>query len=311
MDFSTVDSLCTGTLSAWARDVNALSNRPLSYPNESTLRRILSFDSDPLLHEAAGAKIIMSNGWSEDVFRTPEQVCLVPEGTAVTIGTDGAYYITLQTYNEEAQTLRVIGVVSNGPEKTYYVPFFMKNTQGEIPPINVSSCSFYLKNATLLEESKSALFHSFANPKELTTTTTARHGLIIKDEAYRTAKTNITQNISMMQLLLPAMILSMGIIGFLVTLLSSHSRKTEFSIMRCLGMRRGTVFALVFEEHIFITLFATALTSVAAFFLLTEAISPLALGSTICISAAFLTGCTVAVAHVTSINTMKLSKTEE
>ena len=310
LDFGTVDSLCNGEFSSWVRDVNALSIRPLSSPNESILRRILSFESDPLLHKASGVKITMSNGWSEDVFRTSEQVCLVPEGTAVNMGTDGGYYITLQPFNEEAQTLRVIGVISNGPEKTYYIPFFMKNSQDEIPLLNVSSCSFYLKNAALLEESKEMLFHHFANPKETTVTTVARHGLMINDEAYQTTKINITQNISMMRFLLPVMILGMGIIGFLVTLLSSHSRKTEFSIMRCLGIRRRTVFALIFEEHLFITLFAAILTAVVAAFLLSESVSLLALGSALCISVTFLTGCTIAVAYVTSINTMKLSKTE-
>ncbi len=304
-----LETLCSGSLSAWVRDVNAQKEWALDIPANSFQRRILSFDSDPMLDAASGASITLLEGWAEEDFRGTQPICLVPEGTELTQDADGNYYITIQPSFFESQTLQVIGVVTGGPENTYYVPYRIQNADGNITQFTADSCSFAIADAGRLEEARAVLRRYFTDPTQYEADRKTSMGLLIHDEAFLAVKNGVQTNLAMLRLLLPLLIAGMGVIGFLATLLFARGRKKEFAVMRCIGLHRRTVFALVLEEQILVVLVAALLTAAAALLLPGE-LSGAAWGSTAGVALTFLIGSAIATLRITSINTMQLMKTE-
>ncbi len=304
-----VKELLFGELSGWVREVNALSADVLLVPEGYSVRRILSFASDPALSPLAGASVTMLSGWDESVFATEQAVCLVPKGAAVTTGADGGRYITIQGLDGIPTRLRVIGVVAGGPQNTIHIPLFMPNTEGELPPFVVDSCSFSIADTARLEESRAVLYRRFVDPRDPSSNKDSGYGLLIHDETYLNARAGVESNIALLRLLLPILTAGMGILGFLATMLCTNSRRREFAVMRCLGVRRGAIFALVMEEQLLCALAGAAVA------LCIGALLPGALPGSAWLSAAailpvFLAGGAFAALRISAVRVMKLMKTE-
>lgn len=304
-----VQELLSGELSDQVRDVNALSADVLLAPEGYSVRRILSLASDPALSPLAGASVTMLSSWDESVFTTEQAVCLVPKGAAVTTGADGGRYITIQELDGIPTRLQVIGVVAGGPQNTIHIPLFMPNTEGELPPFVVDSCSFSLADNTRLEESRATLYRHFVDPRDPDSNKDNGYGLLVHDETYLDAKAGMESNIALLRLLLPVLTAGMGILGFLATMLCTNSRKREFAVMRCLGVRRGAIFSLVMEEQLLCAL-AGAAVALCIGALLPGALPGLAWLSAGGILLVFLAGGAFAALRISAVNVMKLMKTE-
>ncbi len=75
------------------KNVRAKASIQLEEPQDVTLRRILSFDSDHALAAVTGVRIEMETGWTEAALQGDAQVCLIPVGMETQTGADGTPFV--------------------------------------------------------------------------------------------------------------------------------------------------------------------------------------------------------------------------
>ena len=297
-------------LDEYVRDVRALAAMPLQEPADMELRRILSFDSDSALSAVEGASIQLQEGWEETVFRTDQRVCLVPEGLEARPGPDGALYVTAAAEDGMPVDLQVIGTVSGGPGDVIWCPFYVQRQEGLSEAFLVESCSFDIGDNARLDECKAAIFETFVEPKLSNTGGSITYGVLVQDETYLATMEEFQANLSLLRILLPVLIALCGGISFFAAYLTTRGRVREFAVMRSLGMKRGRVFLLVFEEYVLLTAAGAVLGGLAGV-LLEGGLSGGALVWAGASLAVFWAGAAVAVGSMTRVNVMKLMKTEE
>ena len=297
-------------LDEYVRDVRALAAMPLQEPADMELRRILSFDSDSALSAVEGASIQLQEGWEETVFRTDQRVCLVPEGLEARPGPDGALYVTAAAEDGAPVDLQVIGTVSGGPGDVIWCPFYVQRQEGLSEAFLVESCSFDIGDNARLDECKAAIFETFVEPKLSNTGGSITYGVLVQDETYLATMEEFQANLSLLRILLPVLIALCGGISFFAAYLTTRGRVREFAVMRSLGMKRGRVFLLVFEEYVLLTAAGAVLGGLAGV-LLEGGLSGGALVWAGASLAVFWAGAAVAVGSMTRVNVMKLMKTEE
>lgn len=297
-------------LDEYVRNVRALAAMPLQKPADMELRRILSFDSDSALSAVEGASIELQEGWEETVFRTDQRVCLVPEGLEARPGPDGALYVTAAAEDGMPVDLQVIGTVSGGPGDVIWCPFYVQRQEGLSEAFLVESCSFDIGDNARLDECKAAIFETFVEPKLSNTGGSITYGVLVQDETYLATMEEFQANLSLLRILLPVLIALCGGISFFAAYLTTRGRVREFAVMRSLGMKRGRVFLLVFEEYVLLTAAGAVLGGLAGV-LLEGGLSGGALVWAGASLAVFWAGAAVAVGSMTRVNVMKLMKTEE
>lgn len=296
-------------LDEYVKNVRAKASIPLDRPRGMTLRRILSFDSDSALGEVAGAQIALTEGWSEDVFQTSARVCVIPAELATQTGPDGLPYIMIDM-NGVALELQVIGTVSGSAGNVIWCPFYLQTEEGISEVFRVESCSFSISDNSRLEACKAAIYETFVEPSLSNVDDGFQYGVLIQDETYQSTMEELHSNLSILRLLLPILIVLCGCIGFLATYLSTRGRIREFAVMRCLGLRRGRIFAQVFGEQLLLAILGAAVGGVAGF-LLEGSYSGETLAKAGLILFIFLLGAATASWNVTRVNVMKIMKVEE
>lgn len=293
-------------LSEYVSNVRAVSTSPLMYPEETTLRKILSLDSDPTLSTLEGVHIKMDEGWTEDIFQTSNPVCLISEGMV----TDGTRTLTIQQAEQVPQELTIIGTVYNGNPNTIYCPFYLEWPDGFTHVISVESCSFSIRDNTRLEESKTNIYETFVEPSLDNLMDGLTYGVLIQDEVYLSTLDELNSNLRMLDLMLPILIVLYCCIGFFTSYLTIRGRTREFAVMRCLGMKRSRIFCLVFEELFVLTVLGCSLGTLCGWFL-DKSITVDATAKVVIVTSVFLLGAAMATIQVTSVNVMKLMKAED
>lgn len=292
-------------LDDYVKNVRAKAKMPLEKPQGATLCRILSLDSDTALSQAEGVYVRFFNGWEEGVLRGQEQVCLVSSDLV----TEGEY-ITIAADRGESARLRIIGTVTNGPSNVVYCPYFMPWSEGISVAFLTDSCSFDIRNNQNLEESKAYIFKWFVPPDLGNQADGLTFGVLVHDETYRKSLSEIQANLSMLRLLLPILFVICGCIGFFASFLATRGRTKEFAVMRCLGIKRRKIFALVLGELSVLTV-AGAFCGIAGGILAEGSLQASALRNAALLTGIFLLGSAVAALRVTGINVMKLMKAED
>lgn len=296
-------------LDDYVKNVRAKAETSLKAPEGAILRRILSIDSDPALSEVEGASVQFFDGWSEEILKSQEQVCLVshnriiPEDGFITITDDGIDGI------EKSARLRVIGTVTNVPDTILYCPFHMPWKEGTSEAFPTDNCSFDIRDNQYLEESKEYLYQWFVRPG-LSIQADAAYGVLVHDEIYLKNIAEIQANLSMLRMFLPILILLCCCIGFFASFLTTRGRTKEFAVMRCLGMKQSKIFALVMAELAVLALVGLVL-GITGGILLEGNIRTSALSSAALMTGLFLFGSAIAVIRGTRINVMKLMKVED
>lgn len=292
-------------LDDYVKNVRAKADTKLDWPAESTLRRILSVDSDPALSPVEGASVQFFDGWEEDVLRSWEQVCLVSPDMVTEDG-----YVTVSIGQEASAQLRIVGTVTNGPSNVIYCPYFMPWAEGTFVVFYTDSCSFDIRYNENLEESKAYIYEWFVQPDFNNQIDGLTFGVLVHDETYQKSISEIQANLSMLRLLLPVLMVICGCIGFFASFLATRGRTKEFGVMRCLGMRQSKIFWLVMAELTVLAL-AGSVAGIAGGILLEGTLRTSALLSALLMTGIFLLGSVVATLRITSINVMKLMKVED
>lgn len=296
-------------LDEYVKNVRAKASISLEQPQNMTLRRILSFDSDRALTAVAGAQITMAEGWTEDALQTNARVCLIPAGLETQTGADGQPCVTV-TINGVPLELQVIGTVSGSAGNAIWCPFYLQQQEGITEAFRVESCSFDIQDNARLEECKAAIYEFFVEPSLSNRNDGLSYGVLIEDETYQSTLAELRSNLSMLRLLLPILIVLCGGIGFLAAYLTTRGRVQEFAVMRCLGLKQRSIFGQVFEEQALLAIVGAAAGGIVGF-LLEDSYSSKALAKAGLILGVFLTGAAVASWNVTHVNAMKLMKVEE
>ncbi|MGN1306575.1 MAG: ABC transporter permease [Faecousia sp.] len=292
------------------KNVRAKATVQLEQPQGMTLRRILSFDSDSTLSATEGANVRLFDGWTEDVFRTNAAVCMIPEGTETQCGEDGQQYVTAITQDGTSLQLQVIGTVSSRTDNAIRCPFYAQQDSGITELYSVESCSFDILDNERLDACKAAVYEIFVEPSLANTASSRTYGVLIQDKAYLSSLDEFRSTLSLLQLLLPILTVLFGGIGFLASYLMIRGRMREFSVMRCLGMKRRKIFAQVFGGQVLLAFLGAAVGGFAGF-LSERSISAAAIGKAGLILAVFLAGAALASRNVTRVNVMKLMKVGE
>lgn len=292
-------------LDDYVENIRAKAETALEKPTGATLRRILSVDSDPALSRAEGVDVQFFDGWTEEVLRGREQVCLVPSDMLTEDRT-----VTVAADTDEAARLEIIGTVSNGPADVIYCPFFMPWSEGISVAFLTDSCSFDIRDNRTLEESKAYIYEWFVQPKLSNQADGMTFGVLVHDETYQRSIAELQANLSVLRLLLPLLLVICGCIGFFASFLATRGRTREFAVMRCLGMRRSKIFGLVTAELAVLALAGSLLGVIGG--ILTEGeIQASALRNAALMAGIFLLGSAVAALRITNINVMKLMKAED
>lgn len=296
-------------LDEYVKNVRAKASIPLDQPKDMTLRRILSFDSDSALSEVSGVRIALTEGFTEAAFQTDARVCIIPDGMETQIGADGQPYVSV-ILNGVPLKLQVIGTVLGGAGNAIWCPFYLQQQEGVTEAFRVESCSFDILDNARLEECKTAIYETFVEPNLTNVSDGLSYGVLIQDETYQSTLEELRSNLSMLRLLLPILTVLCGGIGFLAAYLANRGRIREFAVMRCLGVKRRSIFGQVFGEQALLAIVGTVFGGVAGL-LLEGSYSGEAFARAGLILGIFLAGAAVASWNVTRVNVMKLMKVEE
>lgn len=293
-------------LDDYVENVRALSETILDEPKGNSFRRILSLDSDPLLDPANGTKVEFFEGETEEIFKSREQVCIITSDIPTFDG-----YAVISGPTGEKVRLRVIGTVSGNLKGIIYCPFFMPYSEGTSVAFYTDSCSFDIIDNRKLEESKAAIYEEhFVEPNPANKADGLTYGVVVHDEAYLKNLEEINSTLSMLRILLPALIIICGCIGFFAGFLMTKGRIREFATMRCIGMKKTQIFFLVIGELLFLAAFGMLLGGGIGF-IIEGNLSPKAITDSAIITAVYIIGTAIAALRIVRINIMKLSNKEE
>ncbi len=285
--------------------VQALSVTPLTAPGNCELHRILNFASDEALSQLSGTEITLYDRWTEEAFLTDQAVCLIPKDIASGIGES----LIVQQEGQEPMELSVIGTVTGGSGNEIYCPFYLKWPGSVHQVFSVERCSFSIRDNERLEESKAVIFETFVQPSVTGKNDGMTYGVLVQDETYLQTLEKIDENLTLLRLLLPLLLLLCFCIGGFTSYLSTKGRVREFAVMRCLGMSPTKVFLVVFEEFLVLAL-CGGTTGFVCGYLAEGSLSLKAILCALGIVCVYLVGAATATVRVCNVNVMKLMKGE-
>lgn len=290
----------------YIKNVRSKIHMDLVSPEQFSLVGILSSDSDPALSVLEGAAVTFFDGWNDSVFISDEPVCIVPENSSF-----GNEYLEIETVSYPLK-LQIIGT-HTGPKNTIYCPFDVIAVRYEngLTYMSVAdSCSFEIREARRLDDTKASLYELFVKPDMHNPPGTLSFGVRIEDDLFQSMIAELRNSVRTLRLLLPVLLLIGVAVAFFLSYLSTRSRLKEFAVMRLLGMKRKEVFRLAFEEHLLIALIGGVLGFAVGIAINGTVTTRMALYC-ICTMLAFLVGTVASVLRMTRINVMKLMKAEE
>lgn len=297
-------------LDEYVKDVQATAWEKLSWPAGAELHRIYTVDSDPSLQAINGGKVEFYEGWSEECLKENAPVCLVTPDLLTEAQSDGKTFITVVRENDSETDLEVIGTVTGSISNRIYCPFYTDLLNGKSEAFQLASCSFTIRDNHILTETKQALYEYFDHPSPSQTNQFTTAGLLVHDEIYLQSLKELQDNLVMLRVILPVLILITGCVGFLSSYLSNRRRKKELAVMRCIGIKRRGVFWQVFLEQGLLAVCGCGVGLLLGL-VLGEALSTGALGLIAILLAIDLLGAAVAALQISSVNVMELMKVEE
>lgn len=291
------------------RDLEMQSDVTLVLPEKHGAHGILSTSSDPGLSEVEGVTITFYPGYTEEVFRGKDRVCLLPEHLLET-WPDGV--VTIERVEGEPINLTIIGIIKGTTANIYYVPYGMSWSDTVSVSSPVQRCSFALRDNTRLDEAKETFYAELFQIPKLTNNFGGKPGLLILDETYLSTKAEMESNLQLLNILQPVLLVLVGCVGLLTGHLTTRSRIKEFAVMRCLGMKKGKIFRLAILEQLVLSLLGLALGLVLGIVVSgRDALVLQAVLNAVAVALIFLVGTGLSATKIAGINVMKLMKVED
>lgn len=281
-------------------DVRALASQKLDNPEDYDLRRILSLDSDPLL--ASDVRVQFFDGFDETILRSEEDVCLIPEHM---VQEGGGTLIVRSGTN--SRKLNIVGTVSGSNTYGIWVPFYFKWVEDLSSAFQVQTCSFTIRDNARLENAKEDIFTWFSRPSVSNGADAEPFGVLVQDQTYLESLDKLETTLELLRSLLPLLAVLGALISFLATYAITRGRQKEFAVMRCLGLRKRTIFGLVLWEQLILILLGGSF-GMCLGLMLGTAIQAAQICGVLLLS---MLGTAAAAMSITRINVMQLMKTED
>lgn len=286
----------------------------------------LSTDSTLMPENNIG--ITYFENYSDSLFLSDEAVCIVSVELYQTLSKDEEEncYVYLAVgdsgYNQNRfakQRLKVIGTFE-GDSFTIYCPWeIIRKLSTEITGVlHADSLSFSIKNNMQIDSFKKLLARYFTYV-DLTGTLkpfTASDILInyeyavtVYDDILNKTASTIEENIKVLKILQPIIIMSSLFLAFLASFMFVRNRKQEFAIMRSLGTKKGMVFGEAFMEQFFLGLIGAALGLIGFYAMYQYEIQP-PWGNILAFALCYLIGSSMVVYWIVNVKVLAILREE-
>ena len=240
------------------------------YPDEF---QILGINCPEVVYDRAQKEIDWSEGWTWDRFLNEKKACIVGktflEENNVEIGDSISFSLEHYQFEDlgnrlkraalKPEELEVVGTVDDS-EAVLPAVIVPVNAVKQIYKENdkayfASSLSFTVKEPMKLNELKQELREvGLSSVVPELTVSNAGSALRMEDDVFIQAAVELEKNILLLGTFFPFILLIVLLAGYLVPHLLLQSRRSEYAIMRALGMSRKHCTILLFAEHIFLAM---------------------------------------------------------
>lgn len=197
-------------------------------------------------------------GWDSSLFGGSEPVCLAPRGAGLELGETVVF--PLKKDSTETLKLTVVGLYGSygGMLQRFYCPLapLREACLSAGLSFNYSGLDLVFTDLENLETFKAAMLEQGLH--------TGEAKLRIDDTLMQQTTGQLKQQISLLQALLPVLLMLTAAIGFGLSFLLLRGRKKEAAILRSLGMRRHWVFVTLLAESSLQALTGSLLGTLAA-----------------------------------------------
>lgn len=182
-------------------------------------------------------------GWDSSLFGGSGPVCLAPRGAGLELGETMVF--PLKKDSPETLELTVVGLYGSyggGMLQRFYCPLtpLREACLAAGLSFNYSGLDLVFTDLENLETFKAAMLEQGLH--------TGEAKLRIDDTLMQQTTGQLKQQISLLQALLPVLLILTAAIGFGLSFLLLRGRKKEAAILRSLGMRRRRVFVTLLTE---------------------------------------------------------------
>ena len=210
---------------------------------------------------------------------------------------------------ESVMDLTVIGTVSGAENNNIYIPFWTVNSFIEELDENMLLYSERL-NITLadnrdLVEFKNLASLSFSRVRPVRST--LPFAMTIYDSTFYETIEPLLQNTILVDIAIPIVYVIAVSVGFLASTLLTRQRKSEFAVMRSVGIHRRDVFFGVFSEQLILSLIGALMGCAVTFLIFRDLI----LERPAILLGCYLLGTIFAAIRVAGTNVLKVMKEKE
>jgi len=287
----------------------------------------LSTDNKVL--QESNVVITYFENYTDSLFLSDESVCIVSADQYQTLPKDNEGYCYLRLavgdsgYSEDVfaeQRLKVVGTYE-GDSRNIYCPWeIIKALSVRIMGmLHADSLSFSIKDNRQLDTFKELLARYFTyvditgTVKDYTASdilTSYEYAITVYDGVLNKTVSRIKDNIDVLEILRPIIIMISLLIGFLASFLFVRNRKQEFAVMRSLGTKKGMVFGEAFIEQFFLGIIGTAIGLIAYYVWYHFEIMP-PWGSIIAFLLCYIIGSSIFVSLIVNVKVMAILKEKE
>lgn len=239
------------TLDDYVENLRVVAREDLKSPEKATLIRA----NCPEAVIESGLKLELYDGADASFLSGTEQVCCISSNLAWRVDEDGMIRLDrrLAELGYPPATLKVIGTVS-GEDDMIVCPFDAQLIEDGSETFLIDRCSFMLSDTSRLDEAKAAFFETesewFVEPSMKNQDSSGVAGILFQDAEYTAATDELSAHIALLERLRIVLLVLSGVIGLLIGFLMNRKRLREFAVMRCLGLRRGSVMLSVALEQL-------------------------------------------------------------
>lgn len=284
---------------------------------------ISMLEADSSLLPQNGVTVDFFNGYDETDLNTDKMICIVPASLVGDKAPSADMTLSLAVtydYGPMFEKKPIVadlivagtytGIVSE--EDSIYCPWgaicSLAVEAGDI--YMADSLSFTVKDNRKLNEFKSILW-KYYSPVDVTAGDSIySYAITVNDAVLNESVSSIDRNITLLNILIPLLLISSIGIGFVTSLILTRNRRPEFAVMRSMGARRGNVFFVAFIEQLMLGVLG-ALLGVIGYNIVRGFGASINLTQLGIYIGCYIIGAAAAVIRITTINVMQIMKVKE
>lgn len=285
--------------------------------------------ADKFIAKESNITITYFDNYNESLFLLEDSICIVSKAVYEELPKDeeGNCFLRLAVGDISArdetfveQRLKVVGTYT-GDSKTIYCPWsIIEALSIQITGLShADSLRFRIKDNHQIDTFKELLSRYFTyvdntgTLKEHTGSnilTHYTHAITVYDGTLNKTVSILKDNIRVLEILRPILIIISFLIGFVASFLFVRNRKQEFAIMRSLGTKKSMVFGEVFIEQFSFVMAGIILGLVAYFIIYQFKVKP-PWGNIVILMLCYLLGSSIVIFWIVNVKVMTIFKEKE